>query len=451
MFDTIKSFLHARHVSTWPRAKVIAYQKKMLELTLIDTYQHSVFYRELWSKAGINRDNVLSIPLAKFPIVDKKQLMENFDNVVTQPGITKESVETFVQSDPYGSQKYQNRYIVTNTSGSSGYVGVFLFDKKLSSNLFGTGISRLVNLPISDFVTGKVTVAFIGEASGHHAGVSLVRAAPSIFKTMSADVSTDPEKLAEKMTAFNPSVLSGYSSGLAVLAKMQKEAKIKLAPKIIISSGEPLSRDREELIKEAFLVRPIDFYGCTECLTMAASLYDSDHLDFFDDILYTESVDDNNQPAAPGELGRIVITVFRNGIQPLIRYALDDEIALEPESLQYPFTRSSKVTGRKLERLKVTLANGKILEVHPMDLVGLFFPGLKQYQIVQTAPTTVTMRLVADGDKKKILDFVTKIADELIKEKGLKWEDVDLKLEFVDKIDPNPKTGKTPIILPFKS
>jgi hypothetical protein len=61
------------------------------------------------------------------------------------------------------------------------------------------------------------------------------------------------------------------------------------------------------------------------------------------------------------------------------------------------------------------------------------------------------MRLVADGDKKKILDFVTKIADELIKEKGLKWEDVDLKLEFVDKIDPNPKTSKTPIILPFKS
>ncbi len=449
MFFGIISYFNARRIFSFPRKKVLSLQERRLHATLLHAHTHSKFYRELWAKAGITRATLLRTPLSKFPTVNKHDLMTHFEDVITVPGIEKGAIEDFIRQDPTGKELFQNKYIAINTSGSSGFVGIFLFSLKFWARLSGTVASRLLPLPISDFLLGRVRIAFIGEASGHHAGFSLVNDVP-FLKTLSVDVALPQEELVKKLTAFKPTVLVGYASGLVVVAEAQIQKLLDLAPKMIITSGEPLTADREERIKLAFGRRPVDYYGATECLAMAASLHSSGTLDVFDDILKLEAIDDHGAVVPSGVLGRVVITIFGNDIFPLIRYTLDDELTIEGEDDAFSFTRISQVTGRKLDRITLTLKDKRVVEIHPMDLVGLFFPGLKQYQIEQTGVRTVVLRMVVEGDRERITEEIQTLIGLLLAEKCLRKTDVDVQLSFVESIAPNPKTGKTPMIIPLK-
>lgn len=47
-------------------------QNKLLKKTLINAYNKSPFYRNLWKKQGITKENLLKVSISKFPIVTKK-------------------------------------------------------------------------------------------------------------------------------------------------------------------------------------------------------------------------------------------------------------------------------------------------------------------------------------------------------------------------------------------
>jgi phenylacetate-coenzyme A ligase PaaK-like adenylate-forming protein len=172
-------------------------------------------------------------------------------------------------------------------------------------------------------------------------------------------------------------------------------------------------------------------------------------LELFDQIVYVEVLDDNNKPVPVGKPGKVVITVLGNNIQPLIRYSLDDQLSLLNESPASPWTLAEAVSGRTLDKIHFKLKNKEVI-IHPMDLVGLFIPGLKQYQIEQTGEASATFRLVAEN-QEQVQKYIDAALPEFLSEVGLAPGDVDLKIEFVEKIAPNPKTGKTPIVIALKT
>ena len=104
--------------------------------------------------------------------------MEHFEEVVTDRSIHRRDVEDFFVRDPAGREWFNKKYVAIHTSGSSGFVGVFLFSQSFWSNLMGTVMARLIPISLLDVVTRSVRVAFIGEASGHHAGFSAVNDIP---------------------------------------------------------------------------------------------------------------------------------------------------------------------------------------------------------------------------------------------------------------------------------
>jgi phenylacetate-CoA ligase len=448
--EIVKAFFAAKRVDRMTRAKVERYQQHLLNDQLLFTWDHSPFYHKLWSEAGIKREELIGINMERLPVVNKKLLMDNFQAVITEKNITRDDVEQFIKTDPTGKKWYKDRFVAMNTSGSSGVVGVFLYTKEFWARLMGVVAARMCKIPLWYFPAGKARVGFVGETSGHHAGISIIKAAPPMFHAASIDVDQPKDALKRMLEAHNPNILVGYASGIAELADFKITSGLNIVPKVIITSGEALSPAREQIITKAFGVRPFNFYGATECLAMGASITESGKLDIFDDLLYLEAVDDQGKPVAKGELGRVVITVLANTIFPLIRYAIDDEITLDPESPGHRFLVAETVAGRKMDRMIVKLHNGKTMEVHPLDLVGLFFPGLKHYQVVQTGESDVSLRCVVEGDHEVATKDANVLIDEFLKEKMLTRADLNLTIEFVDNIPPDPITGKTPIIVPLK-
>lgn len=451
VIDIARAFLIAKRVDRMTRDEIRARQKRELNRLLLYAWDHSPFYRELWTGAGITRDTLTTVAFERLPVVSKKQLMDRFEDVVTEKGIRKTDVEQFIKRDPTGKEWFRHQYVAMNTSGSSGVIGVFLYTKQFWARLIGVVAARIITLPLWYFLTGKIRLGFVGETSGHHAGISLIKAAPSYFHAASVDVAQPKEELKQMLENHQPNILAGYASGIAELAEMKLNEGLAITPKVIVCSGEALSPAREEIITKAFGVRPINFYGATECLAMGASLEESGKLDIFDDLLYLEAVDDAGKPVAKDVLGRVVITVLGSTIFPLIRYAIDDEIALDPELPGHRYLVATTVAGRKMDRIRATLADGRVMEVHPMDLVGLFFPGLLHYQVVQTSARAVVLRCVVTGDHDQARKDAEALIDEFLKEKGITRNDISVSVEFVDDIPPDPRTGKTPIIIPLKS
>lgn len=66
------------------KEQVAKLQKKKLEKMLLYAYDHSPYYRKAFEAEGIFRENIRTMPLEKFPVLDKGILMEHFDELVTE-------------------------------------------------------------------------------------------------------------------------------------------------------------------------------------------------------------------------------------------------------------------------------------------------------------------------------------------------------------------------------
>jgi phenylacetate-coenzyme A ligase PaaK-like adenylate-forming protein len=67
--------------------------------------------------------------LQQTPTVTKSELMAHFNEWVTDPAVTIESVKEFVSDMSLIGQLYLGRYMVSTTSGSTGVPGIFIQDK----------------------------------------------------------------------------------------------------------------------------------------------------------------------------------------------------------------------------------------------------------------------------------------------------------------------------------
>ena len=110
-----------------------------------------------------------------------------------------------------------------------------------------------------------------------------------------------------------------------------------------------------------------------------------------------EVLDDTGAPAAPGELGRVVVTALHNLSMPLIRYDIGDLGELGPPcdcGRGLPVLR--RVVGRS--RGLFTLPSGE----RRWPLVGFarfreVAPAIRQFQIIQETRDLITARFTVDA------------------------------------------------------
>lgn len=157
--------------------------------------------------------------------------------------------------------------------------------------------------------------------------------------------------------------------------------------------SEPVTDELRARCREILGVEIVDQYSTQEVGYIALQRPEAPGFYAMSDTHVVEILDDDGNPCAPGEIGRVVVTPLHNFCMPLFRYAVGD-LALvgEPGSLPYPVierifgrTRNLLLTPDGTRRW-VFLSTRRLMEIAPVI----------QLQLVQTGLHHVDVRLVVE-------------------------------------------------------
>jgi phenylacetate-CoA ligase len=356
----------------WPRERLERFQQQRLSDLLRYAGERAPFWRERVPARG-------PVRLADLPVLSKPELMERFDDLVTERRLRLDDLLRHldeIDSDVL----YLGAHRVMTSSGSSGRKAVFVYDRAGWSGIVAMFRRRSEWIDIAPRFP-RLRMALIGGGSPTHMSQRGAQTLDVGLHRMCALSATQPlPELVARLNEFRPQTINVYPSVAALLAEEQRAGRLRVELESLSTSSEPLSPALRERLEHAFGVRPSNFYATTEGLYGHECPEGSMHL--FDDMCIVENVDEDYRPVPPGEVGsRLLVTNLFNRTQPLIRFEVTDLVAVEPE----PCT-----CGRSLMRLRSlegraedVLSLGGV-HVHPLQF-GLVTadPDVREFQVVQ--------------------------------------------------------------------
>jgi putative adenylate-forming enzyme len=383
----------------WSRDRFDAWQAAWLRDIVGHTVTHSPFYREHF--AGLALDTA---PLGTLPTLDKRTLMEHWDDVVTVPDLRLADVEAHLdglERDDY----LDGRYRAMVTGGTSGRRGVFVFDRAEWSACLA-GFLRWSEWSGSRPRFPRLRVATVSAVSPLHMtarfGMSIDL---GLHKLLRLDARSPLDELAAALRRFRPDALVGYPSALSLLALEQLEGRLDISPTAVSTTSEVRTVEMTQRIREAWGVKPFDVYGITEVGIFAVDceFHGGKHL--FEDMAVVEVVDEGGAPVPDGEPGTLLVTNLFNRTLPLIRYELDDLVTISPEPCPCgrPLRVIESLEGRSDDILHLPGASGTTVAVHPHAVRSPLaaFPEVAQYRVVHDTTgvhVTLVMRSGAAPD-----------------------------------------------------
>jgi len=425
-------------------------QRIRLRKLLHHTLSRSRFYSHLYAESGITQDNIDEIELEDLPVVDKGLLMGNFDDVVCSEELKRDQLEAFVANRQNVGKKYRRKYTVIHTSGSSGTIGLFVYGPSAWAQAKAISLIRIGRPRRNPF--NRDRYAFIGAIDGNFAAASMSRDIPRFLaRSLCISINEPLDIIRNKINAFQPTLLCGYASGVYLLAQQQLKAHVNIRPRRIMCAGDPLTPVMRDTIGQAFGLEPRDFYGASEAITLGIECDEFHKHHLFEDWVICEVLDDELRPVQAGTPGRLHITNLYNDTQPLIRYAMDDEITLSGRLCQCgrPFRFLELIAGRKEEFLWFTRSDGSREFIHPIVLAEFFVPGLEKCQFIQTDANRVLVKAIVKGDRDSTIAAIHDRMANLLRQKDLS-KHVLVEVQLTDTIENDFRTGKFRLVLPYR-
>lgn len=362
--------------------------------------QHSRYYREKYRQLPADIENIQQLPH-----VSKPELMSHFEDWITDPDIRLGEVEAFVADKNKIGETFQGRYVIFTTSGSSGTPAILIQDEAAQAVINGlTYVRGLGSVSLSQywqvFQKGGRQAALFA-TGGHFLGVTMIqrrRQAKPWRARMSRIISVLkplPEVVRE-LNEFQPAMLGGYATMLTLLAEEQQAGRLHIAPVLITSSGETLSEVGRRQIESAFGCMLTESYGCSEATPLTLTCpHQRLHVNI--DWFILEAVDEHYRPVPPGQPSyTVLITNLANHVQPIIRYELGDSLTVSPDPCPCGSPLPSvQVIGRTDEILELRSPAGQSVRILPLAIWSVIkeTPGVLRFQVIQTAPTKLKMRL----------------------------------------------------------
>ena len=426
--------------------KMRSLQDGKLRKLLRYAWEHSVYYRTAFERAGITEEQLDTLPLSCFPTIDKQALLEHFDELVTVPDLKQENLREFDAGEAADRKPYQGKYHVVHSSGSTGKPGYFVYDGAAWSQML-LGIIRAalwgVSMPqILRLLMKRPRIVYIAAKDGRYGGAMAVgdgtRGVGASQRYL--DIKTPVTEWISQLKAFKPNIVIGYPSAIKILAQLMENGEVSLDAERVISCGEPLGTNLRIYLEKIFRTQVVNFYGSSESLALGVETNPKDGMLLFDDMNVIEV-----------ENGVMYLTCLYNYAQPLIRYRLSDRLTLKaPEGGELPFTRAVGLLGRNEDVLWFEDGRGNREFLHPLAIEGFCIEGLKDYQFRQTTKDTFEMFAETEhgASKERIRQEMLQQMREILSEKKLDF--VQFYVNFVNEILPDIRTGKKPLILKGK-
>jgi len=331
----------------WTAERLAAERQAGLRALVAHAKEHSSFYaRRL---ANVDAASVTEADLASIPPLDKAELMRNWDEIVTAPGLSLERCEAHLETVTDEDLRLDG-YRVFATGGSTGVRAVVPYGED-EWKLFGVGTRRRIMKHLAGLglepQPNPVVAQIQASAATHMSG--MVGTGMEGVAMHPLPASLPLSEITKSLNELQPSAVTGYASILRMLAEESLSGRLQISPAMIISGGEPLSSDDMEIVRRAWKAPVFDLYGTSEVGMLACSDGTTPDLYLNDDLVLIEPVDADGRPVAAGERStKLYATPLFHRALPLIRYEVTDEVTLldEPCPNGSSFRRIARVEGR---------------------------------------------------------------------------------------------------------
>lgn len=425
----------------------ITYRKKKLNQIVSYAKEHSSYYRDLY------RDIESVDSVEELPIIFKQDIVDNFNELITIKDINKEDLANYF-SEPFDfNKRFRSKYLAFHTSGSTGNPVYVVWGE----NVFGISLSNYyfrIKSAVGLEKTKRIKVAYVGITDDYVGGNSWVYGMKEFATIKIISIFLPIEEMIQKLNSFQPDIIFTKPSLLGELAKLKRDGSLDIAPKEVIFAGEMIMPQDLKNIEKYFGIKPINSYSTCETGPVAVQMdVNKEGLKIFDDLVWLELVDEDNQPIHDYyKVGYVVITNLYNKYMPVIRYRIGDRAYFVPEESRPIGSSISYIQGRGTSFFVFENELGERVNVAEFPFWSLYIPGISRYQVIQTSYHELLINiefdeldgtLLKDEIKKKFLKKLRRILkpyyiDEFIK----------LKVEEVEHIPIN-KAGKIQVTIPI--
>ena len=386
---TCATALDVMAAGTADAAALAARRERRLAALLAAAVKRSPLYRQAFG-------GVHALPgLAEFPVASKAALMARFDDWVTDSALKIDEVRAFAADRSRIAEPLFGRYVVWESSGSSGEPGLFVQDAAAMAVYDALEALRRPMRPawamaLDPFQT-RQRMVFVGATDGHFASnVSIERLRRlnplAASRVRCVSFLLPPDELVAEVDAVGPTVLATYPSAAVMLAEEKLAGRLQSRPQEIWTGGENLTPAMRKFVADAFGCRVLDSYGASEFLALACECR-CGRLHLNSDWAILESVDRHGQAVPPGTVGATtLLTNLANHVQPLIRYDLGDRTTLHAEPCACGLSLPAiEVRGRDDDLLRLGNAGGRPVSVLPLALCTVLEEeaGLFDFQLCQ--------------------------------------------------------------------
>lgn len=362
--------------------------------------------------------------LQDIPPTTKIDLLNNFNDVVTDPRVTIDVVKEQIGRVPADGSLF-GKYVIVMTSGSTGTPLIAIQDPDFTDRdsvaVFFRGVRGA--LPIASITTIE---DFSVETERIKRNLKLSKSIQNIVAYI--DSTKPPLVVAQNLCKIHPKTIVGYSSAILLIANAVLENNMQVRAKRVFLSGEPYSDADRKKIQRAFpKARIIGMYGSTEGGVMAYECKYG-HMHVNSDLSLLEAVDENFKPVPYGTPSdQTLLTCYFNHIQPLIRFTLGDRITLHKGCPCGCHDDWVKIQGRANDLLSFE-SGDKTIFCSPINIIifmdQFYNDGLenfRDYQIILHKPNRLEFRLDCyDPEKRDIIfDRVTSAFKEYLLTLGI--------------------------------
>jgi phenylacetate-CoA ligase len=403
---------------SWSTPKRRAHQWRTLKKLVQHAFEHVPLYQRLFAKSGF-----------------KPEMLEDWDDLQKVPLLTKNDLRGLPEVDLISNHKSQ--IISHKWLASSGSTGIPAKIARSETSLW--------------HYMAWNTALFFDWCGGQPIsnGLYLVDFAPDSIDFAAADLlrTTVPDsrlfsvhdpvsKLTEKVLSIAPEFISSYPSTLRAIA-LELGNRVIAKTKLIHLTSEMLDAHTRHLLAKVFPnAKLIETYTSTEGGLVAFQCTHDARWHITETNVIAEIVDDEGKPT--DGLGHLVVTDLTNDATPIIRYrGLGDLARWETSPCPCGSTLRSirQLEGRSAAMLRTRSG----IWLSPFVITNAIeeVPGLAQYQVVQTQPGCLDVKIVATN--------TADIEPNLLR--LLDHADMDVRVSLVPEIKPQGRGHKVPLVV----
>ncbi|MBI2790584.1 MAG: hypothetical protein HYX61_01385 [Gammaproteobacteria bacterium] len=321
--------------------------------------------------------------LGDLPIVDKTVVQDNFKDMNILQFSTDAAALVVDERNP---DLFAHRSL-----GTSGIPGIYLYTHQEIIRALSSTLSKI--LP-SFFIRPPKIAIFHLSNKPYFPKLS----SSTCFEWNFFDLHQNFETDLRRLMLFAPDVIVAPVQTLCTLARLQKDKIIYLNLQKIIATQEVITAHEEKLIASSFEQNIYQLYQCAEGWLGATCEYGNFHVDEDQFYIEKEWIDESKQRFIP------VITTLHRKLQPLIRYRMEDILAVKskPCACHNPMMVFERIVGRCEDMLYFSdyskrSALKPIYSDHIHLAINRAGGNIQKYQLLQHSPHHIIIKMQADN------------------------------------------------------